>query len=80
MADLHALNNERSRAARSDADLLGKLDYWRAVLHERGLHTEAMVMARAASEIRILRAQVRDRMLVPCPPPADHKKPARRSD
>ena len=53
MADLHALNNDRSRAARSDADLLGKLDYWRAVLHERGLHTEAMIMARGRTKRRL---------------------------
>jgi hypothetical protein len=26
-------------------------------LHDRGLHTEALVMGRAASEIRLLRAQ-----------------------
>ena len=58
MADTHALNNDRTRAADSDVDILGKLDYWRALLHERGLHTEAMVMGRAASEIRILRGQV----------------------
>jgi hypothetical protein len=49
MADTHALNNDRTRAADSDVDILGKLDYWRALLHERGLHTEAMVMGRAAS-------------------------------
>ena len=58
MADMHALNNDRTRAAKSDVDVLGKLDYWRAVLHESGLHTEAMVMGQAASEIRILRGQV----------------------
>jgi hypothetical protein len=58
MADMHSLNNDRTRAADSDVDVLGKLDYWRALLHERGLHTEAMVMGRAASEIRILRGQV----------------------
>jgi hypothetical protein len=58
MADMHSLNNDRTRAADSDVDILGKLDYWRALLHERGLHTEAMVMGRAASEIRILRGQV----------------------
>ena len=61
MADTHALNNDRTRAADSDVDILGKLDYWRALLHERGLHTEAMVMGRAASEIRILRGQVSER-------------------
>ena len=61
MADTHALNNDRTRAADSDVDILGKLDYWRALLHERGLHTEAMVMGRAASEIRILRGQVQEK-------------------
>ena len=49
MADMHILTNDRARAANSDADILGKLDYWRAALHECGLHTEAMVMGRAAS-------------------------------
>jgi hypothetical protein len=58
MAELHKFNNERARAANSEADILGKLDYWRAALHERGLHTEAMVMGRAASAIKILRGQV----------------------
>jgi hypothetical protein len=62
MADTHALNNDRTRAADSDVDILGKLDYWRALLHERGLHTEAMVMGRAASEIRILREQVSEKL------------------
>ena len=62
MADMHALNNDRTRAANSDVDILGKLDYWRAVLHERGLHTEAMLMGRAASEIRILRGQVSEKL------------------
>ena len=61
MADMHSLNNDRTRAADSDVDILGKLDYWRGLLHERGLHTEAMVMGRAASEIRILRGQVSER-------------------
>jgi hypothetical protein len=32
------------------------------VLHERGLHAEAMVMGRAASEIRILRGQVSEKL------------------
>ena len=62
MADMHALNNDRTRAADSDVDILGKLDYWRALLHERGLHTEAMVMGRAAAEIRILREQVSEKL------------------
>jgi hypothetical protein len=62
MADMHALNNDRTRAADSDVDILGKLDYWRALLHERGLHAEAMVMGRAASEIRILREQVSEKL------------------
>ena len=62
MAYTHALNNDRTRAADSDVDILGKLDYWRALLHERGLHTEAMVMGRAASEIRILREQVSEKL------------------
>ena len=57
MADPLALDNERTRAANSDADVVGKLDYWRTVLHDRGLHTEALVMGRAASEIRLLRTQ-----------------------
>jgi hypothetical protein len=61
MADMHSLNNDRTRAADSDVDILGKLDYWRGLLHERGLHTEAMVMGCAASEIRILRGQVSER-------------------
>ena len=30
MANMHALNNDRTRAADSDVDILGKLDYWRA--------------------------------------------------
>jgi hypothetical protein len=59
---MHALNNDRTRAADSDVDILGKLDYWRALLHERGLHTEAMVMGRAAAEIRILREQVSEKL------------------
>jgi hypothetical protein len=58
---MHTLNNERTRAANSDVDVLGKLDYWRAILHERGLHAEALVMGRAASEIRILRGQVSEK-------------------
>jgi hypothetical protein len=62
MADMHKLTNDRTRAANSDVDILGKLDYWRACLHECGLHTEAMVMGRAASEIRILRGQVSEKM------------------
>jgi len=62
MADMHKLNNDRTRAASSDVDILGKLDYWRACLHECGLHTEAMVMGRAASEIRILRGQVSEKI------------------
>jgi hypothetical protein len=62
MADSLALDTDRTRAAHSDADIVGKLDYWRNLLHDRGLHTEAMVMGRAASEIRILRAQVDEKM------------------
>jgi hypothetical protein len=62
MANMHALNNDRTRAADSDVDILGTLDYWRALLHERGLHTEAMVMGRAAAEIRILREQVSEKL------------------
>jgi hypothetical protein len=58
MADVHKLNNDRARAANSEADILGKLDYWRAGLHERGLHTEAMVMGCAASTIKILLGQL----------------------
>jgi hypothetical protein len=58
MADVHELNNERARAASSEVDILGKLDYWRTALHERGLHAEAMVMGCAASTIKILRGQV----------------------
>lgn len=63
MADMHQLNNDRTRAAGSDVDILGKLDYWRAALHECGLHAEAMVMGRAASEIRILRGQVSEKKI-----------------
>jgi hypothetical protein len=62
MAEFHKFDNERARAANSEADILGKLDYWRAALHERGLHTEAMVMGCAASTIRILRGQVREKI------------------
>ena len=64
MADPLALDTERTRAADSDVDIVGKLDYWRNLLHDRGLHTEAMVMGRAASEIRIrlLRTQIDERM------------------
>jgi hypothetical protein len=62
MADLRSFDNDRTRAAGSDVDILGKLDYWRAVLHQCGLHTEAMVMGRAASEIRILRGQISERL------------------
>ena len=58
MADVHKFNNHRARAANSEVDILGKLDYWRAALHERGLHTEAMVMGCAASTIKILQGQV----------------------
>ena len=61
MADVHKLNNDRARAANSEADIVGKLDYWRAALHERGLHTEAMVMGCAASTIKILRGQVSEK-------------------
>ena len=60
MADMLILDNDRTRAAESDVDILGKLEYWRAELHECGLHAEAMVMDRAASEIRILRGRVRE--------------------
>jgi hypothetical protein len=60
MAYMHVLKNDRTRAANSDVDILGKLEYWRAALHECGLHAEALVMGRAASEIRILRGQVRE--------------------
>ena len=63
MADMHQLSNDRTRAANSDVDILGKLDYWRAALHECGLHAEAMVMGRAASEIRILRGQVSEKKI-----------------
>jgi hypothetical protein len=35
MADVHKFNNDRARAANSEVDILGKLDYWRAALHER---------------------------------------------
>ena len=62
MADVHKFNNDRARAANGEADILGKLDYWRAALHERGLHTEAMVMGCAASTIRILRGQVSEKL------------------
>jgi hypothetical protein len=62
MADVHELNNDRACAANSEIDILGKLDYWRIALHERGLHTEAMVMGCAASTIKILRGQVSEKM------------------
>jgi hypothetical protein len=61
MADPLPLDNDRTRAAHTDADIVGKLDYWRTLLHDRGLHTEALVMGRAASEIRMLRSQVDER-------------------
>ena len=61
MDDVHKFNNDRARAANSEVDILGKLDYWRAALHERGLHTEAMVMGYAASTIKILRGQVSEK-------------------
>ena len=32
MADPLALDNDRTRAALMDADILGKLDYWRTLL------------------------------------------------
>jgi hypothetical protein len=62
MPDLLPLDNDRTRAAQMDADIVGKLDYWRTLLHDRGLHTEALVMGRAASEIRSLRAQVEEKL------------------
>jgi hypothetical protein len=62
MADVHEFNNDRARAAKSEADILSKLEHWRVVLHERGLHTEAMVMGRAASTIKILRSQVSEKL------------------
>ena len=62
MTEVHELNNDRTRAANRDADILGKLDYWRTDLHERGLHSEAMVMGCAASAIKILRGQVSEKM------------------
>jgi hypothetical protein len=58
MAHVHIVNNERTRAASSEVDILAKLDYWRTALHERGLHTEALVMGCAASTIKLLRGQV----------------------
>jgi hypothetical protein len=61
MADVRKLNNNRARAADSEADILGKLEFWRVALHERGLHTEAMVMGCAASTIKILRGQVSEK-------------------
>ena len=62
MADVRKFNNDRARAADSEVDILGKLEYWRGALHERGLHTEAMVMGCAASTIKILRGQVSERL------------------
>jgi hypothetical protein len=62
MAKVHKLNNDRARAADTEVDILGKLDYWRAALHERGLHAEAMVMGCAASTIKILRSQVSEKL------------------
>jgi hypothetical protein len=58
MGDLRKLDNERARAASTEVDILARLDYWRTALHERGLHTEAMVMGCAASTIKILRGQI----------------------
>jgi hypothetical protein len=62
MADVHKFNNDRARAANSEVDIVGKLDYWRAALHERSLHTEAMAMGCAASTIKILRGQVSEKL------------------
>ena len=56
-----SLTTPEPAPANSEVDILCKLEYWRAVLHERGLHTEAMVMACAASTIKILRAQVSEK-------------------
>ena len=36
--------------------------HYRSALHERGLHTEAMVMGCAASTIKILRGQISEKM------------------
>jgi hypothetical protein len=62
MADVREFSNERARAASGEVDILARLDYWRTALHERGLHTEAMVMGCAASTIKILRGQISERV------------------
>jgi hypothetical protein len=53
MANVHKFNNDRARAADSEVDILGKLEYWRS---------EAMVMGCAASTIKILRGQISEKM------------------
>ena len=55
------VNINKGEAFYGEVDILGKLEYWRAALHERGLHTEAMVMGCAASTIKILRGRVSEK-------------------
>jgi hypothetical protein len=55
-----SLDNERTRAALSDADIVGRMHYWAAALHGLGLHAEGLVMSAGANEILLLRAQVND--------------------
>lgn len=49
------LPNDRTSAANSDADLIGRMYFWSTLLAGKGLHTEAMVMREGAVEIEILR-------------------------
>jgi hypothetical protein len=61
MAEQHdslSLDNERMRAALSDADIVGRMHYWAAALHNVGLHAEGLVMSTGANEILLLRAQL----------------------
>jgi hypothetical protein len=63
MADPHhprSLDNERTRAALSDTDIVGRMHYWAAALHGVGLHAEGLVMTTGANEILLLRAQLND--------------------
>jgi hypothetical protein len=61
MADQHphSLDNERTRAVLSNADIVGRMHYWAAALHGVGLHAEGLVMTTGAKEILLLRAQLR---------------------
>jgi hypothetical protein len=57
--DPRSLDNERTRAALSDADIVGRMHYWAAALHGVGLHVEGVVMTTGANEIQLLRSQLR---------------------